>query len=268
MLTYLSVPTLQNVLTISEEKESDFGSAVQQALTVIDETLEQDGEQGTAISFNGGKDCTVLLHLLAVVLWWRRSRSLPEQVDCTQGQWLGESPSGPSSPQSRFKSLYVTCSSPFPEVEAFVDHCADSYSLDLFRSHPGGLPMKEALKQYKESRPEVKCILVGTRRGDPHGDKLDFRTPTDADWPAYQRVHPILNWSYNQIWEYLRRFEVPYCDLYNQGYTSLGSTFNTFPNPALRNGDNHYRPAYELEDGSKERCGRSRTYQATPTTTI
>lgn len=53
-------------------------------------------------------------------------------------------------------------------------------------------------------------------------------------------------------------------------YTSLGSTFNTFPNPVLntRKGDKaesaqqnstskeHFQPAYMLEDGSLERAGR------------
>lgn len=105
--------------------------------------------------------------------------------------------------------------------------------------------MKEALKQYQEREPGVKSVLVGTRRADPHGGKcflsifvpfishcdeirsdmqctgnLDLRTPTDDGWPRYQRVHPILNWSYEQIWEYLKRFEVPYCDLYNEGYVA------------------------------------------------
>lgn len=39
-------------------------------------------------------------------------------------------------------------------------------------------------------------------------------------------------------------------------YTSLGSTFNTFPNPALREDSGKYRPAYELKDGREERYGR------------
>jgi FAD synthetase len=70
-----------------------------------------------------------------------------------------------------FKALYVTCSSPFPEVDAFVDSCATLYHLDLLRTTPGGLPMKEALQQYKEREPGVMSILVGTRRDDPHGCK-------------------------------------------------------------------------------------------------
>jgi hypothetical protein len=31
--------------------------------------------------------------------------------------------------------------------------------------------MKDALKQYKEREPGITCILVGTRRDDPHGGK-------------------------------------------------------------------------------------------------
>jgi FAD synthetase len=47
-------------------------------------------------------------------------------------------------------------------------------------------------------------------------------------------------------------------------YTSLGSTFNTFPNPALREDNGQYRPAYELEDGRKERYGRENRGPETP----
>lgn len=95
--------------------------------------------------------------------------------------------------------------------------------------------MREALWQYHDKFPEVKSILVGTRIDDPHGGtslivigslnatealntgKLQLRNPTDDGWPPYQRVHPILHWTYEQIWEYLRQFEVPYCDLYDRG---------------------------------------------------
>jgi 3'-phosphoadenosine 5'-phosphosulfate sulfotransferase (PAPS reductase)/FAD synthetase len=53
--------------------------------------------------------------------------------------------------------------------------------------------------------------------------------------------------------------EVPYCQLYDQGYTSLGGTTDTFPNPALKGSkDEKFRPAYELVEDKSERLGREK----------
>lgn len=46
---------------------------------------------------------------------------------------------------------------------------------------------------------------------------------TDPDWPPLMRVHPILDWTYADIWDFLRSPElgqdaIEWCSLYNYGY--------------------------------------------------
>lgn len=70
------------------------------------------------------------------------------------------------------------------------------------------------------------------------------------------RINPLLDWNCSNIWEYLLKNHVPYCSLYNFGYTSIGNMNNTVPNPHLKIGDNKFLPAYELVDDTLERAGR------------
>jgi len=163
-----------------------------------------------------------------------------------------ESSSTPARTRPPIKAIYITAPAPFPSVEAFVDDCAQHYGLDLVRIGGG---MKDALSAYLapgSSGEGVEGVLVGTRRGDPHGGKFpasrahwpprsarperlrrcqSFPDPsppplvaelslfqkTDPSWPQFMRIHPILNWSYTDIWDYLRLHEVPWCDLYDEG---------------------------------------------------
>ena len=124
--------------------------------------------------------------------------------------------------------------------------------------------MRAAFAEYLAS-PDgraVEAILVGTRRTDPHGGELTDFDKTDHGWPDFMRVHPVLEWRYGDVWAFLRHLGVEFCGLYERGYTSLGGTRDTRPNPLLRiaegNGGNGemYKPAWRLEEEDQERAGR------------
>ncbi|CAD6887926.1 unnamed protein product [Tilletia controversa] len=353
---------------------------VWEGVKLCEHVVQELGMEHCALSFNGGKDCTVLVHMLAAVLRRLNGHTHPPS----------SAPAPPSSTSSNSQpplipipSIYITCPSPFPTLESFVRASIRRYNLHL---HTVRGPMKPALIEYfhgggvegvpalgsearemeekeegqkgrverelddgVESRKrKVKAVFIGTRRTDPAGASLGPRTPTDAGWPQVDRVHPILDWSYQDVWAFLRcpelgsdsgtaqsrrhsvslsrpdvqgnpggggkeetidlvaessedgtcangRNGVPYCLLYDQGYTSLGSTFNTLPNPLLRIEDpvtsdstsgtddaprlsttmestaalkvtvgdgtatGLWKPAYMLLDGSTERAGRIRS---------
>ena len=102
--------------------------------------------------------------------------------------------------------------------------------------------MKAALSEYLAcgGGKGVSAVLVGTRKGDPNGGALvipppcggrahthaesvglsadvEPLAPTDPSWPAFLRVHPILDWTYQDVWAFLRDMRVRWCTLYDEG---------------------------------------------------
>lgn len=299
------------VEALANDENEPIAPLVREALQVIDEALDTHGQEHVSLSFNGGKDCTVLLHLYLAALGRRN----------------------PSQTSISIPTLYIPLPSPFTDLEDFIKDSVSAYNLDLYRCAPphhhhenvqqpesqnndvsinssassstsdlpiesvtrptsplphsqlqsldgrsrvqktnkypvgkarGGEGMRRALEAYKVAFPHIEAILVGTRRDDPHGATLSFRNMTDPDWPRFERVHPIINWSYKDVWIFLRKLGVPYCTLYDQGYTSLGSTYNTHPNPALLITHSCVSSTSDLSDTTQDQT-RTQTQIPAPT---
>ena len=39
----------------------------------------------------------------------------------------------------------------------------------------------------------------------------------DKGWAAFMRIHPIIDWNYEQVWKFLKDFKMSYCHLYDKG---------------------------------------------------
>lgn len=212
-------------------------SPLQKALDTLDSAFRLYTPQNLAVAFNGGKDATIVMHLARAALAnWVVQNHKPATLNCLY--MLGEQ------------------SDHFTEVNSFVEQQVAAYDLNAVQVQLG---IKDGICQFIKRRPTVCAFVLGTRSSDPHGAAMDHFEPSSKTWPAFMRVNPILTWRYHHVWKFMRHFDLPYCCLYDQGYTSLGSVITTQPNPALKehqHGVGTYKPAWMLEDESAERAGR------------
>ncbi|XP_063222856.1 FAD synthase-like isoform X4 [Bacillus rossius redtenbacheri] len=115
---------------------------------VIENCLDRYDSSELFLSFNGGKDCTVLLHLVSAVFQKKHAHSKSQAL----------------------RTVYIQCSDPFPEVESFIAESAERYNLDVICMSS---PIKVALEKLLLKNPNLKAVLMGTRRTDPYSETLN-----------------------------------------------------------------------------------------------
>ncbi|XP_020579992.1 FAD synthase isoform X2 [Phalaenopsis equestris] len=157
------------------------------------------------------------------------------------------------------RTIYFETTSAFPEINSFTYETAALYDLQLEIIR---LDFKSGLEALLKEKP-TKAIFLGTRIGDPNAIGQEQFSPSSTGWPPFMRVNPILDWSYRDVWAFILACKVPYCSLYDEGYTSIGSIYDTEPNALLcipyQSGDKaKFKPAYLLSDGRLERAGRAK----------
>ncbi|KAJ5584847.1 uncharacterized protein N7459_004647 [Penicillium hispanicum] len=241
----------------------------QTSLGVVAEALTRYKLSELSLSYNGGKDCLVLLILfLAGLHPYAAHAHEDHKMTTAAAAQSGEQPETSSPVDGSnpvIPAIYALPPDPFPAVEDFVISSAQAYHLAItkYTTDPPHTTLRSSFEDYLTRHPGIRAIFVGTRRTDPHGARLTHFDRTDQGWPDFMRVHPVIDWHYPEIWAFIRHLGLRYCSLYDMGYTSLGGTSDTLPNPRLRvgaeaNGDDGlYLPAYELTQDLEERLGRN-----------
>ncbi|KAG8374210.1 hypothetical protein BUALT_Bualt11G0107400 [Buddleja alternifolia] len=243
---------------IKESDDRRLKTKYNNAIYVIQRALALYSVEEVAFSFNGGKDSTVLLHLLRAGYYLHKAEKNLSTID-----------SGGAEIEFPIRTIYFESLSAFPEINSFTYDTASQYKLqmDIIR-----LDFKSGLEALLKANP-IRAIFLGVRIGDPTAVGQEQFSPSSPGWPPFMRVNPILDWSYRDIWAFLLICKVQYCSLYDQGYTSIGSIHDTVPNALLchsqsNNSEEKYKPAYLLRDGRLERAGRVKKSTSQPLSAV
>jgi len=75
---------------------------------------------------------------------------------------------------------------------------------------------------------DVDAWVTGLRREQSHTRTETRKVQWDAKNELW-KVCPLADWTEAQVWDYIKRNDVPYNPLHDQGYSSIGCTTCTHP---------------------------------------
>jgi len=165
---------------------------------------------GVRVAWTGGKDSTVALFIWKAI--------------------LDHGGLGP------VRAINLDTGCKFPEVLAFRDRMAAGWGVDLHIARPGvdlrGYPLAldpvSCCRELKVEPLKAAVRATGTThlvsgiRRDESPDRAGRKPLESRSAPDYVMVNPLLDWTERDVWAFHHRFGLPHCELYDQGYRSLG----------------------------------------------
>lgn len=169
------------------------------------------GPARVAVAWTGGKDSTVALAL------WR-------EIVAAQ------------DPSVQVCAVSLDTGFKFPEIVAFRDHWAAEWNIHLtvVRPAPGDVPAVVARNKMACCRslkidPLKRAVrelglaaLITGLRADESASRESVAPLEARRDPDYFQANPILAWTEMDVWSHTLAAGIPYCELYDRGYRSLG----------------------------------------------
>ena len=148
--------------------------------------------------------------------------------------------------QPSFRLVTIDTGFLFPETHKLMAEVEERYGVRIEKAHPGLTPQEQAQAHGAELWKRDPDQCCGLRKVEPLRRKLgDLRAwitsirrdQTRAragarrlEWDAkfgLVKVNPLVDWTAEDVWEYIRKNDVPYNELHDRGYPSIGCTHCT-----------------------------------------
>lgn len=106
-------------------------------------------------------------------------------------------------------------------------------------------PLKRALKQFD-------CWITGLRREQSTTRNKILKIEVDTLNNNITKLNPLADWTNDEIWRYIRENKVPYNELHDRGYPSIGCEPCT---RAIKEGEDPRAGRWWWENDTHKECG-------------
>ena len=222
-----------------ERKLSEF------TVPFVHRAIADHGEDGTYLAWSGGKDSTVLLHIV---------RSLGYDVPVMYNNTLIEFPECRRFVKRIAQDWNLNLIEARPRDKRFLD-CVQEYGWPLFgkpiragsgqKIKAGGMTVAELADKgirlsdrccyWLKEKPCIQavrehgftCGMTGIMASESHNRMMLWMQkgpyyPTVKRKPAPVMCHPLMIWTDADVWEYIGSRNVPYSPLYDMGHVRNG----------------------------------------------
>ncbi|MBT3207955.1 MAG: phosphoadenylyl-sulfate reductase [Bacteroidetes bacterium] len=169
-----------------------------------------------------------------------------------------------------FPIVFIDTSYHFPETIEYKNKLVEEWDLNLVTVNSNSVNGKNEINHDKELYKTDTELCCKLNKIDPQKkymkesgiinwisglrkDQGETRASHDMfmkDKCGYVRIHPLVYWTWNDVWEYIRINKIPYNILYDFGYTSIGCSHCTSPN-TIGSGERNGR----WKNSTKKECG-------------
>jgi phosphoadenosine phosphosulfate reductase len=224
---------------------ANLDEKVKQSKVIIREAITKFGPEKIAIAWTSGKDSTILLHLVREVYHKEVPLSLIfvdtgkhfETVykfrDDLAKQWNLHVINAMNTEVINATDTGVVkirkLSEDMQREIKQIDWTNEEFRVALDRE-----PCCHTLKTVATKKAIIEngldALMVGIRWDEQESRSHEsYYSPRTN--PTHVRVHPILHFKWDDVWEYIKVNNVPYNPLYDEGFTSIGCFTCTNPNP-------------------------------------
>ena len=106
-------------------------------------------------------------------------------------------------------------------------------------------PLKRALKQFD-------CWITGLRREQSATRNKILKIEVDTLNKNITKLNPLADWTSDELWKYVRENKVPYNELHDRGYPSIGCEPCT---RAIKEGEDPRAGRWWWENDTHKECG-------------